>query len=103
PLPLRAEEARFADGDVTLAGTLLLPPGPGPHPACVIVHGSGGQWRDCVRLIADVLAAAGVAALAYDIRGTGASPRVGLLTGRRQRQSVPHRVPPIHAIVADDS
>ena len=43
PLRLRAEEVRFANGDVTLAGTLLLPPGPGPHPACVIVHGSGGQ------------------------------------------------------------
>jgi hypothetical protein len=37
------------------------------------VHGSGGQWRDCVRLIADVLAATGVAALAYDKRGTGDS------------------------------
>jgi dipeptidyl aminopeptidase/acylaminoacyl peptidase len=73
PVPLRAEEARFANGDVALAGTLLLPPGAGPHPACVIVHGSGGQWRDCVRLIADFLAGSGVAALAYDKRGTGAS------------------------------
>ena len=59
--------------DVALAGTLLLPPGPGPHPACVVAHGSGGQWRDCVRLIADFLASVGVAALAYDKRGTGAS------------------------------
>jgi dienelactone hydrolase len=83
PLPLRAEEVRFANGDVVLAGTLLLPPGPGPHPACVIVHGSGGQWRDCVRLIADFLASVGVAALAYDKRGTGAS------TGDWDRASFP--------------
>src|SRR5439155_3907294 len=83
PLPLRAEEVRFANGDVALAGTLLLPPGPGPHPACVVVHGSGGQWRDCVRLIADFLASVGVAALAYDKRGTGAS------TGDWDRASLP--------------
>src|SRR5687767_2374358 len=37
----REEEVRFRNGEVELAGTLLLPDGPGPHPAVVFLHGSG--------------------------------------------------------------
>src|SRR5690606_20680453 len=39
-------EVRIANGDVVLAGTLSLPARPGPHPAVVLVSGSGGQDRD---------------------------------------------------------
>ena len=65
------EAVRFASGDVTLAGTLVLPAGAQPHPAVVLFHGSGPQTRDLftARWFADQ----GIAALAYDKRGVGES------------------------------
>jgi len=36
----------FANGDVTLSGTLKLPLGPGPFPALVLLHGSGPGGRE---------------------------------------------------------
>jgi dienelactone hydrolase len=68
--------------DVTLAGTLTIPDGDGPHPAVVLMSGSGPQDRDeslpgmTLRpfgLVADALGRAGVAVLRYDDRGTAAS------------------------------
>jgi dienelactone hydrolase len=68
--------------DVTLAGTLTMPLGEGPHPAVVLMSGSGPQDRDeslpgmtlkPFALLADALARAGVAVLRYDDRGTAAS------------------------------
>ena len=35
------ETVQFASGDITLAGTLILPVGSQPHPAVVLFHGSG--------------------------------------------------------------
>jgi hypothetical protein len=68
-----AEQARFQSGAVTLAGTLLLPPGPGPHPAVVFVHGAGSSTREQQRVLADHFARSGIAALIYDKRGSGES------------------------------
>jgi uncharacterized protein len=65
------ETVRFASGDITLAGTLVLPEGSQPHPAVVLVHGSGPQKRDL--FTARWFAAEGIAALAYDKRGVGES------------------------------
>lgn len=83
PLPYRAEEVRFANGrapDVTLAGTLTLPPGRGPFPAAILISGSGAQDRDESLLghkpfavLADHLTRRGIAVLRYDDRGFGAS------------------------------
>ncbi len=65
-----------------LAGTLLLPDGPGPHPTALLLPGSGPVDRDShhkrMRLgvteqLADALAAVGVASYRYDKRGVGAS------------------------------
>ena len=42
----RREDVRFTNGGVTLAGTLTLPPSAGPHPAVILVHGSGARPRD---------------------------------------------------------
>ena len=65
-----------------LAGTLLLPDGPGPHPALLLLPGSGPVDRDgnlpglacnSLRLLADAMAAHGIATLRADKRGVGAS------------------------------
>jgi len=69
----RAEEVAFANGAVRLAGTLLLPLAPGPHPALVLVHGSNAQDRNGTLPFARFLVRHGVAILAYDKRGVGAS------------------------------
>jgi alpha-beta hydrolase superfamily lysophospholipase len=65
------ETVHFASGDITLAGTLVFPEGSQPHPAVVLLHGSGPQKRDLVT--ARWFAAEGIAALAYDKRGVGQS------------------------------
>jgi hypothetical protein len=72
-LPSRAEEVRFRNADVTLAGTVRLPEGPGPHGGIVLVHGSGPLDRRWLTLWADLFALDGYAALVYDKRGTGES------------------------------
>ena len=73
----REEKVTFRNGDVTLAGTLLVPSTGGPHPAVVFLHGSGPQDRNgymsLIRLTADHFARNGIATLIYDKRGVGAS------------------------------
>jgi len=78
-----ALEVSFASGDITLAGTLTLPGGPGPHPALVTITGSGPQDRDNAHpsipgyrpfaWLAEHLMERGVAVLRFDERGVGAS------------------------------
>jgi len=70
----REEAVRFTNGDVTLAGTLVLPEGADASrkmPAVVLFHGSGPQERDL--FTARWFAGEGIAALAYDKRGVGES------------------------------
>ena len=69
----RAEEVAFANGTTRLAGTLLLPPTGGPHPALVLLHGSGPQNRYGTLPFARFLVRHGVAILAFDKRGVGGS------------------------------
>src|SRR5215218_10229850 len=47
-VPIRREEVTFKNGDVTLAGTLLIPAAKakGKHPAVVFTHGGGAQLRE---------------------------------------------------------
>jgi len=68
---IHEEAVTFTNGDITLAGTLFLPAGPGKHPAVVLFHGSGPQQRDMST--ARWFAEQGLAALAYDKRGVGES------------------------------
>ena len=65
------EAVRIATGNVTLAGTLVIPDGSQRHPAVALFHGSGPQQRDL--FTARWFAKHGVAALAYDKRGVGES------------------------------
>src|SRR5690606_25410204 len=69
----------------TLHGTLLLPDnGKGPYPVALIIAGSGPTDRDgnnpifrgkndSLKLLAEGLAAQGIASLRYDKRGIGES------------------------------
>ena len=80
PKEYKEEEVTFKNGDVSLAGTLSLPDGDGPHPAIVLITGSGPQDRDETlfgfkpfAILADALTKSGVAVLRYDDRGVGGS------------------------------
>lgn len=68
-------EVRWSNGDVELAGVLLLPAGEGPHPAAVILHGSGSADRTqpWARTFAQALRGDGLAVLVPDKRGSGES------------------------------
>ncbi|MGH7570661.1 MAG: alpha/beta hydrolase family protein [Gemmatimonadota bacterium] len=70
---LREEEVRFRNGDVELAGTLILPSDTGPFPVVVFLHGSGPEARWPSRFLARRLANEGFAALIWDKRGVGDS------------------------------
>jgi len=71
-ISLRTESVSIRSGEITLAGTLTLPRGSGPHPAIVLLHGGGAQTRDFFWL-PHFLARRGFAVLAYDKRGVGQS------------------------------
>ena len=81
PFPYRAEEMAVESvAGVRLSGTLTLPQGAGPHPAVVLVSGSGPQDRDETLLghkpflvLADHLTRRGIAVYRYDERGIGRS------------------------------
>ncbi|CAN5901222.1 alpha/beta fold hydrolase [soil metagenome] len=74
PVPaLREEDVRFRNGEVELAGTLILPPGEGPHAAVVFTHGSGAEGRWAARYLARRITREGFAALIWDKRGVGES------------------------------
>lgn len=77
-----AEEITVPARDAVLAGTYTVPDGPGPHPAALLLAGSGPLDRDgnarrmplnLSRDLARMLAEAGWASVRYDKRGVGAS------------------------------
>ncbi len=70
---LKEAEVDFKNGDITLAGTLVMPRTEGAHPAIVIIHGSGPDEGSEYRVYAEQFALAGIAALLYDKRGSGKS------------------------------
>lgn len=82
PLPYKEIEITVANTseNVELAGTLTLPDTAGPHPAVVLVTGSGPQDRDETIfdhkpffVLSDYLTRQGIAVLRYDDRGTAKS------------------------------
>ena len=63
-------------GDITLAGRLFLPDTTGNHPVAVLMHGGGSnvdRLRATPFYFGPRLAHCGIAAFAYDKRGTGDS------------------------------
>jgi len=82
PLPYSAEDVTFRNeaAGLNLAGTLTRPPGEGPHPAVILISGSGTQDRDETvaghrpfLVLADYFTRRGFAVLRYDDRGAGKS------------------------------
>lgn len=82
PFPYRSEDVTYPslDRGVTIAGTVSIPPGPGPFPAVLLVAGSGPTNRDerigrhkPFLVLADALARHGVMVLRSDKRGIGSS------------------------------
>ncbi len=82
PLPYESVDVQIDNDEaaVRLAGTLTIPAGQGPHPAVVLISGSGPQDRDETvfghrpfLVLADHLTQNGVAVLRYDDRGIGES------------------------------
>ena len=83
--PYTAEEVNITTAaGMTLAGTLTLPEGDGPHPVLVMITGSGQQDRDehirgvgasyrPFRQIADTVSRRGIGTLRLDDRGVGGS------------------------------
>ncbi|MGE0592096.1 MAG: alpha/beta fold hydrolase [Vicinamibacterales bacterium] len=73
----------FSQGDAMLQGTLILPEGVGPHPAILLLHGSGPLTRYSFGPYPRFFSALGFAVLVFDKRGTGASTgwRVDASTG----------------------
>lgn len=80
PYPYSDEEVSFSEekSGIQFHGTLTVPRGAGPHPAVILISGSGCQDRDETAgdskrflVIADALTRRGVAVLRCDDRGFG--------------------------------
>lgn len=74
-VPPQEEDVAFANRDIPLVGTLLIPSGPGPFPGVVIVHGSGSSDRSnpWTSAYAAALVERDIAVLHPDKRGSGES------------------------------
>ncbi|MBI2816837.1 MAG: alpha/beta fold hydrolase [Acidobacteria bacterium] len=69
----KREATEFKSDGVRLTGTLWTPPDKAPHPALVLIHGSGNTDRNNVLPLSHFLLTHGIALLAYDKRGAGES------------------------------
>lgn len=71
--PYKEEDVTFKNGAIELSGTLVIPSTKGPHPAVILVHGSGPVTRDFYGPLSYIFAGNGIAVLSYDKRGIGKS------------------------------
>ena len=72
PVEVRSSKTSFQSHGAKLGGTLLEPPGPGPHPLVVFVHGSE-RTSPLASSYPLMLVAQGISVFAYDKRGTASS------------------------------
>lgn len=86
---LRSEAVSFQNTDAKLNGTLLIPSTKGPHPAIVLLHGSGPLTRYSFGPYPHFFTSLGFAVLIYDKRGVGSSSgtRVDASTGVAMKNS----------------
>lgn len=69
----RRRDVEFPSEGTTCRGWLTLPDGSGPWPTVVLAHGFSAVKEMRLDRFADAFAAAGLASLAFDYRGAGAS------------------------------
>lgn len=67
------EDVTFRNGDIKLAGALLVPNSAGKHAAMILAHGSGPEDRNSLLPFVRFVVRHGMALLAYDKRGVGGS------------------------------
>lgn len=72
-IALETRATSFTSHGTPLAGRLVLPPGTGPVPIVVLLHGAEFNSARDFNSLQRMLPAAGVGAFVYDKRGTGAS------------------------------
>lgn len=72
-IALSRREITFTSGDAILNGTLIAPAAPGPHPAIVLLHGSGRLTRYSFGPYPHFFASLGLSVLIFDKRGAGTS------------------------------
>ena len=87
---IREEPVSFKNTDANLQGTLLLPSTKGPHPAIVLLHGSGPLTRYSFGPYPHFFTSLGFAVLIYDKRGAGSSTgtRMDASTGASMKNSL---------------
>jgi pimeloyl-ACP methyl ester carboxylesterase len=67
-------QTSFASGGGRCTAWVTLPPGPGPHPAVVLVHGFGATHEMALPNYERWFSDAGMAVVSFDYRFNGASP-----------------------------
>lgn len=72
-LSFATTETRFQGNGETLAGKLVMPPGDGPVPIAVMVHGSESSSARTYNYFQRLFPANGIGVFVYDKRGTGES------------------------------
>ena len=87
---LREEQVSFRNADAKLEGTLLIPSTKAPHPAVILLHGSGSLSRYSFGPYPHFFTSLGFAVLIYDKRGAGSSSgtRVDASTGSAMKNSL---------------
>lgn len=72
-IALDVQDTAFTSHDTRLVGRLVLPPGKGPVPVVILLHGAEFDSARDTNSLQRLLPAAGIGAFVYDKRGTGAS------------------------------
>ena len=72
-IALETHETSFTSHGTRLVGRLVMPPGDGPVPIVVLLHGAEFTSARDTNPLQRMLPAAGIGAFVYDKRGTGAS------------------------------
>ena len=88
-MPVRESPVEFNSDSARLAGTLMIPDSPGPHPSIVLLHGSGPLTRHSFGPYPHFFTSLGFAVLIYDKRGTGESTGLRLDTSTGVPPTVP--------------
>lgn len=88
-VPLTSESVFFESADARLSGTLITPATEGPHPAIILLHGSGPLTRYSFGPYPHFFTSLGLAVLIFDKRGTGESTgeRMDASTGTAMKSS----------------